>query len=415
MAHSGGGGEDATTPGEAQQPSSPVEITQQPRVTFDLATVIQRSSPEQQGSHMDEELQALGLWEEDMTEEQKVELLRVVAASKETAQREEAVRQAHFAPVMHHVPPVSTETRDHITWDRKSPAKGGHAASPQVGQPTDVNLPYARPVKDWWTTEGSDDDEWPTPSSAKQSRPSRRQPVVLKSTVRRVYSMEQQLNFQWGKADEMELKDARLSRLGPIAESQTGPTFLCNGGWKNPPALLESWASMHVALKQAQSSPGLPLRPWTECREALPSLLSVQDSMTRKIGKATQLVIPGPSGLGTSAHGQDVCSSGDSTPEIPGYNRHGWSAIRRRRRSRRQRSLVIRSSVKLREVMMCKRASGRIKGAQWLDRHVVRVVLLDAAPTEQQEGSWRGLMKKALTCVPPVPWMPVTIKAAMGP
>ncbi|XP_050022573.1 uncharacterized protein [Dermacentor andersoni] len=333
MAHSGGGGEDATTPGEAQQPSSPVEITQQPRVTFDLATVTRRCSPEQQDSHMDEELQALGLWEEDMTEEQKVELLRVVAASKETAQREEAVRQAHFAPVKHHVPPVSTETRDHITWDRKSPAKGGHASSPQ----------------------GSDDDEWPTPSSAKQSRPSRRQPVALKSTVRRVYSMEQRLNFQWGKADEMELEDARLSRLGLNAEGQAGPTPLCNGGWKNPPALLESWASMHVALKQAQSSPGLPLRPWTECREALPSLLSVQDSRTREFGKATQLVIPGPSGLGTSAHGQDVCSSGDSTPEIPGYNRHGWSTIRRRRRSKRQRSLVIRSSVKLREVMMCKR------------------------------------------------------------
>ncbi|XP_075534408.1 uncharacterized protein LOC142568303 isoform X4 [Dermacentor variabilis] len=333
MAHSGGGGEDATTPGEAQQPSSPVEITQQPRVTFDLATVTRRCSPEQQDSHMDEELQALGLWEEDMTEEQKVELLRVVAASKETAQREEAVRQAHFAPVKHHVPPVSTETRDHITWDRKSPAKGGHAASPQ----------------------GSDDDEWPTPSSAKQSRPSRRQPVALKSTVRRVYSMEQRLNFQWGKTDEMELEDARLSRLGLNAEGQAGPTPLCNGGWKNPLALLESWASMHVALKQAQSSPGLPLRPWSECREALPSLLSVQDSRTREFGKATQLVIPGPSGLGTSAHGQDVCSSGDSTPEIPGYNRHGWSTIRRRRRSKRQRSLVIRSSVKLREVMMYKR------------------------------------------------------------
>ncbi|XP_037560336.1 uncharacterized protein LOC119437380 isoform X3 [Dermacentor silvarum] len=343
MAHSGGGGEDATTPGEAQQPSSPVEITQQPRVTFDLATVTRRCSPEQQDTHMDEELQALGLWEEDMTEEQKVELLRVVAASKETAQREEAVRQGHFAPVKHHVPPVSTETRDHITWDRKSPAKGGHATSPQ----------------DWWATEGSDDDEWPTPSSAKQSRPSRRQPVALKSTVRRVYSMEHRLNLQWGKTDEKELEDARLSRVSLNAEGPAGPNVLCNGGWTNLPALLESWSSMHAALKQAQSSPGLPLRPWSECREALPSLLSIQDSRPREFGKATQLVIPGPSGLGTSAHGQDECNSGDSTPEIPGYNRHGWSAIRRcrrrRRRSRRQRSLVMRSSVNLREVMMCKR------------------------------------------------------------
>uniref|UniRef100_A0A224YHF9 Uncharacterized protein n=1 Tax=Rhipicephalus zambeziensis TaxID=60191 RepID=A0A224YHF9_9ACAR len=261
MAHSGG--EDATTPVEAQQPSSPVEITQQPRVTFDLATVTRRCSPEQQDSHMDEELQALGLWEEDMTEEQKVELLRVVAASKETAQREEAVRQGHFAPVKHDDPPVLTE----ITWDRKSPSKGGRATSPQ----------------DWWTTEGSDDDEWPTPSSAKQSRPSRRQPVTVKSSARRVYSMELPLDFQWGKGDEMELEDARMSRLGLNAEGAAqDPTSLCNGGWKSPPALLESWASMHVALKQAQSSPGLPLRPWTECREAPPSLLSIQDSRPRE-------------------------------------------------------------------------------------------------------------------------------------
>lgn len=279
MAHSGGGGEDATTPVEAQQPSSPVEITQQPRVTFDLATVARRCSPEQQDSHMDEELQALGLWEEDMTEEQKMELLRVVAASKETAQREEAVRQGHFAPVKHHVPPVSTEIRDHITWDRKGPAKAGHATSPQ----------------DWWTTEGSDDDEWPTPSSAKQSRPARRQPVILKyphpsscahpslqSTVRRVYCMEQRLNFHWGKEDEPELEDARLSRLGLNAQGSAGPTVQCNGGSKDPLALLESWASMHNVLKQAQSSPGLPLRPWTECREAPPSLLSIQDSRPRE-------------------------------------------------------------------------------------------------------------------------------------
>ncbi|KAH8034544.1 hypothetical protein HPB51_025667 [Rhipicephalus microplus] len=132
MAHSGGG-EEATTPVEAQQPSSPVEIMQQPRVTFDLATMARCRSPEPQDSPMDEELQAvpvvseilpalfadtaLGLWEEDMTVEQKVELLRVVAASKETAEREEAVRQGHFASVEEDVPPVLNE----ITWDLKVP------------------------------------------------------------------------------------------------------------------------------------------------------------------------------------------------------------------------------------------------------------------------------------------------------
>ncbi|KAH7979535.1 hypothetical protein HPB49_009787 [Dermacentor silvarum] len=173
---------------------------------------------------MDEELQALGLWEEDMTEEQKVELLRVVAASKETAQREEAVRQGHFAPVKHHVPPVSTETRDHITWDRKSPAKGGHATSPQ----------------------GSDDDEWPTPSSAKQSRPSRRQPVALKSTVRRVYSMEHRLNLQWGKTDEKELEDASYRIVAEAVADEASEDCSENEGLRPPATFAEALAGLEA-------------------------------------------------------------------------------------------------------------------------------------------------------------------------
>lgn len=351
-----------------------------------------------------------------MTEEQKMELLRVVAASKETAQREEAVRQGHFAPVKHYVPPVSTAFGDHITWDRKGPTKAGHATSPQ----------------DWWATEGSDDDEWPTPSSAKQSRPARRQPVILKyphpsscvhpslqSTVRRVYCMEQRLNFHWGKGDEPELEDARLSRLGLNAQGSAGPTVQCNGGWKDPLALLESWASMHNVLKQAQSSSGLPLRPWTECREAPPSLLSIQDSRPREFGEESRmvtsssstsdssssedkqtsglampgprvlvmpepsslvmpgcsglvmpgpsafgtfaqrqpswLVMPGPSGLGTSMHGQHMCNSRESTPEIPSYYPEGWGPIRRCHRSRWKRNLLMKSTVNLGEVMKYKR------------------------------------------------------------
>ncbi|XP_077560722.1 uncharacterized protein LOC144175497 isoform X5 [Haemaphysalis longicornis] len=60
------------------------------------STVMYRSAMERDDTSMDEELKALGLWEEDMTEEQKKELLRVVADSKVTAQHEEAVRKSHF-------------------------------------------------------------------------------------------------------------------------------------------------------------------------------------------------------------------------------------------------------------------------------------------------------------------------------
>lgn len=354
MAHSGGG-EEATTPVEAQQPSSPVEIMQQPRGTFDLATMARCRSPEPQDSPMDEELQALGLWEEDMTVEQKVELLRVVAASKETAEREEAVRQGHFASVEEDVPPVLNE----ITWDLKSPTRTGLSQN------------------NWWATEASDEEDWPTPSSAKQSRSSRREPVLLKarsesatvasllqSSVHRVYSMEHPLNLEFKKGDEAELEDARLSRLEQNAQGVAqDPTTLCNSGWKSPAsALLESWASMHAALKQAQSSPELPFRPWTECKEMPPS---VQDSRPREFGEPAGLVVPSMSAFsapplgkatvvvrpacGMSARGQDTCSSGESTSEIPGYDPDDWKTVRRRLKSKRQRCMGIRRSMPPRE------------------------------------------------------------------
>ncbi|XP_075737107.1 uncharacterized protein LOC119160764 isoform X5 [Rhipicephalus microplus] len=354
MAHSGGG-EEATTPVEAQQPSSPVEIMQQPRVTFDLATMARCRSPEPQDSPMDEELQALGLWEEDMTVEQKVELLRVVAASKETAEREEAVRQGHFASVEEDVPPVLNE----ITWDLKSPTRTG------------------------LSQKASDEEDWPTPSSAKQSRSSRREPVLLKarsesatvasllqSSVHRVYSMEHPLNLEFKKGDEAELEDARLSRLEQNAQGVAqDPTTLCNSGWKSPAsALLESWASMHAALKQAQSSPELPFRPWTECKEMPPS---VQDSRPREFGEPAGLVVPSMSAFsapplgkatvvvrpacGMSARGQDTCSSGESTSEIPGYDPDDWKTVRRRLKSKRQRCMGIRRSMPPREGTVCER------------------------------------------------------------
>ncbi|XP_075737110.1 uncharacterized protein LOC119160764 isoform X9 [Rhipicephalus microplus] len=314
MAHSGGG-EEATTPVEAQQPSSPVEIMQQPRVTFDLATMARCRSPEPQDSPMDEELQALGLWEEDMTVEQKVELL----------------------------------------------------------SPTRTGL----------SQKASDEEDWPTPSSAKQSRSSRREPVLLKarsesatvasllqSSVHRVYSMEHPLNLEFKKGDEAELEDARLSRLEQNAQGVAqDPTTLCNSGWKSPAsALLESWASMHAALKQAQSSPELPFRPWTECKEMPPS---VQDSRPREFGEPAGLVVPSMSAFsapplgkatvvvrpacGMSARGQDTCSSGESTSEIPGYDPDDWKTVRRRLKSKRQRCMGIRRSMPPREGTVCER------------------------------------------------------------
>nr|XP_037268891.1 uncharacterized protein LOC119160764 isoform X3 [Rhipicephalus microplus] len=300
MAHSGGG-EEATTPVEAQQPSSPVEIMQQPRVTFDLATMARCRSPEPQDSPMDEELQALGLWEEDMTVEQKVELLsptRTGLSQNNWWATDTEVTAGVSVEVWNELAEFPGAV-DGSTFDEFVSAGDDVAITGQL-QAEDRPQAKATAIRKLMMahclhpSRASDEEDWPTPSSAKQSRSSRREPVLLKarsesatvasllqSSVHRVYSMEHPLNLEFKKGDEAELEDARLSRLEQNAQGVAqDPTTLCNSGWKSPAsALLESWASMHAALKQAQSSPELPFRPWTECKEMPPS---VQDSRPRE-------------------------------------------------------------------------------------------------------------------------------------
>ncbi|XP_077506598.1 uncharacterized protein LOC144115879 isoform X3 [Amblyomma americanum] len=357
MAHSGGGSEDSTA-GETE-PSSPVVITQQPRVTFDLATVTVQSSPEQEDSRMDEELQALGLWEEDMTDEQKVELLRVVAASKETAQREEAVRKSQFVPAQPAVLALPIEGQEHIYWDRRSALMGTHlASSPECS-----------------------DDEWLKPSSTKQCRPFKRQPLLVKVPTRRVYCMDYHLNFEFKPDDEPALVDMRLLRLNSGTKHLPSPNPVSNpdsvahvgagdvpsptkhdnaadqplpsdlkvgagdvpsptkhdnaadhplaSGLKvgagdvpsptkhdnaadrplascpkrdcmSPPELLKSWSAMHLAIKKAQSAPGLPVRPWGRVREVSPLLGSLNNRAPERDAELH------------SASAMEVCSSSAS-------------------------------------------------------------------------------------------------------
>ncbi|XP_075737105.1 uncharacterized protein LOC119160764 isoform X3 [Rhipicephalus microplus] len=389
MAHSGGG-EEATTPVEAQQPSSPVEIMQQPRVTFDLATMARCRSPEPQDSPMDEELQALGLWEEDMTVEQKVELLsptRTGLSQNNWWATDTEVTAGVSVEVWNELAEFPGAV-DGSTFDEFVSAGDDVAITGQL-QAEDRPQAKATAIRKLMMahclhpSRASDEEDWPTPSSAKQSRSSRREPVLLKarsesatvasllqSSVHRVYSMEHPLNLEFKKGDEAELEDARLSRLEQNAQGVAqDPTTLCNSGWKSPAsALLESWASMHAALKQAQSSPELPFRPWTECKEMPPS---VQDSRPREFGEPAGLVVPSMSAFsapplgkatvvvrpacGMSARGQDTCSSGESTSEIPGYDPDDWKTVRRRLKSKRQRCMGIRRSMPPREGTVCER------------------------------------------------------------
>ncbi|XP_077506609.1 uncharacterized protein LOC144115879 isoform X12 [Amblyomma americanum] len=312
MAHSGGGSEDSTA-GETE-PSSPVVITQQPRVTFDLATVTVQSSPEQEDSRMDEELQALGLWEEDMTDEQKVELLRVVAASKETAQREEAVRKSQFVPAQPAVLALPIEGQEHIYWDRRSALMGTHlASSPECS-----------------------DDEWLKPSSTKQCRPFKRQPLLVKVPTRRVYCMDYHLNFEFKPDDEPALVDMRLLRLNSGTKHLPSPNPVSNVGagdvpsptkhdnaadhplasglkrdCMSPPELLKSWSAMHLAIKKAQSAPGLPVRPWGRVREVSPLLGSLNNRARTSICNASGPVAERDAEL-HSASAMEVCSSSAS-------------------------------------------------------------------------------------------------------
>lgn len=161
-----------------------------------VATILRRSTEaERDQQRMDDELRASGLWEEDMTEEQKLELLKVVADSRETAQREQEERQSHYAG-------RATSSRD--SWDkRETPVD---LVKPSM---TDPQLAV--------------DDEWPGafggPSRA-VTKPTKKSPPP---PGRRGYAMEQPLHFLWDEEDEAEdLYDVRFPSKEELAQASGG-------------------------------------------------------------------------------------------------------------------------------------------------------------------------------------------------
>lgn len=249
-----------------------------------VATVLRRSTEaERDQQRMDDELRALGLWEEDMTEDQKLELLKVVADSRETAQREEEERrQSHYAR-------RAVSPRD--SWDkRETPIKGlvkPSMAAPQLA------------VDD-------EDDDWPGafggPSRA-VTKPMKKTPLP----TRRGFAMDQPLQFLWDEEDEGDdLYDVRFPSKEGLAQASGGhlsddeiearpPERV---GRSTPPArstykmfprgakaaepeeeqesvwdgkgIMSSWETLHEALKETQAAQGLPVRPWGQTRDPSP-------------------------------------------------------------------------------------------------------------------------------------------------
>lgn len=235
-----------------------------------VATVLRRSTEaERDQQRMDDELRALGLWEEDMTEDQKLELLKVVADSRETAQREEEQRQSHYAR-------RALSPRD--SWDKRdTPIKGlvkPSMAAPQLA------------VDD-------DDDDWPGafggPSRA-VTKPMKKTPLP----TRRGFAMEQPLHFLWDEEDEGDdLYDVRFPNKEGLAQASGGhlsdSTPPARSTYKMFPrgaaaavpeeeqesvwdgkGVMSSWQTLHEALKETQAAQGLPVRPWGQTRDPSP-------------------------------------------------------------------------------------------------------------------------------------------------
>lgn len=231
-----------------------------------VSTVMRRGATERDEARMDEELKALGLWEEDMTEEQKKELLRVVADSKETAQREEAVRKSHFPR-----PAASSEAaaRDSC-WEKREPPVGLVKPCMAAPEPALCSDRLDHMSRKFITKVGEDDD-WPVSGSS--VNPSRRnvsisKPIKRTPVTQRVCSMDQPLQFLWDYEDGSDdLYDARLHHQESVGATWKEPE---NTGPWGPRAVLSSWETLHAALKAAQSARGLPVRPWGHTRDASP-------------------------------------------------------------------------------------------------------------------------------------------------
>lgn len=270
-----------------------------------VATILRRGTEaEREQQQMDDELKALGLWEEDMTEEQKIELLKVVADSRETALREEEERRNHYA---------RRATR--VKWDKRETVVG--LVRPSM---TDPQLA------------ADDEDEWPGafggPSRAvTKGRGYRLQPTKKSPPPpgRRGYAMEQPLQFLWDDEDEDDdLYDTRFSskeeasggrlrdgkyqapqrvvrtpppvrstskmfplgaeaalpespplarstsKMFPLGADAAEPEEEQESVWDGK-GIMSSWETLHEALKETQAAQGLPVRPWGQTRDPSPT------------------------------------------------------------------------------------------------------------------------------------------------
>lgn len=191
---------------------------------------------------VDEQLQALGLWEEDMSEEQKLELLKVVAVSKETAQLEEAVR-CHQRIVPECVPCEDDEGQ--------SPQKN---AGEEITVDSDDDCVRPEQENQWpqlqpaWSSSHSPEiyeDEAPP----QQGKPER-WCGTSKSTRSHKLAMEYHLPLEWDEGPS-ELLDKRLDKVAVSSEREGLPC---------PPNVVRSLEVLHDALQRSQRR--LPLRPW---------------------------------------------------------------------------------------------------------------------------------------------------------
>lgn len=308
------------------RPSSTVDELGEPRVTPDSCLTATDKKPRELGVRLarqvptletvvrhcpsterddvysvDEELRRLGLWEEGMTEDEKMKLLQVVADSKKMAQREEAVRKNQFDR--------STASTDVVrdAWLTKPP---GVFVDPCLAAPDP--LLCSDPTNDTsqsYVARANEDDEWP----ALCDIPYERRLAAAKSSkrtrlTRRVYSMDKPLNFKWEDEDSLDdLYDIRFPQKKdpaqfPVAKQtdfseikdvppvkslpSRSPSTMLSQAVKRaelqekrlpgPTELLNSWEELHKALRAAQSAPGLPVRPWGH--PINPSPVDSQDS-----------------------------------------------------------------------------------------------------------------------------------------
>ncbi|CAN7992948.1 unnamed protein product [Ixodes hexagonus] len=299
---------------DGARPLTPQKATQEPRVSFELAPTPQpddvggsrhynnaRSSryeqrEEKKKTKVDEELQALGLWEEDMTKEQKLELLKVVAMSKETAKMEEAVRNSHFSPSpstewfgtrAHAIVPSSplshTSPKQKVEEVTLECEEGVLPPSPEKLDPKGTLKRQPNTSPQAMYDEGDEGDEWyggfrPRQGDAGRGRQlySSVQPRPVKTT----YAMEHRVLLEWQR-DIPELRDKRFQdvevanmdeardnpwarALSALHTSQRVPLFCPPGSdpRDHTEAILESLAAFHASLRDQQRDPTLPLRAW---------------------------------------------------------------------------------------------------------------------------------------------------------